>query len=77
MNARIAFTLSAVFMLSLSGCATQSQADQQTRQLIEINNTLKQMQASQQVSMALQQTQVSLQQQSNNEQMLQRKAGSR
>lgn len=77
MNVRHAFALSAVFMLSLSGCATQSQVDQQTKQMIQMNATLKQLQTAQQVSIALQQTQVSLQQQSNNEQMLQRKAGSR
>jgi murein lipoprotein len=77
MNVRHAFVLSAVFMLSLSGCATQSQVDQQTQQMIQMNATLKQLQTAQQVSIALQQTQVSLQQQSNNEQMLQRKAGSR
>jgi murein lipoprotein len=76
MNARIALALSAFFMLSLSGCATQAQMDQQTRQLIEINNTLKQMQASQQVSIALQQSQVALQAQGN-AQGTERKAGSR
>jgi murein lipoprotein len=76
MNVRTALTLSAVFMLSLSGCATQSQVDQQTRQLIEVNNTLKQIQAAQQVSIALQQNQVSLQVQGN-AQALQRQAGSR
>lgn len=75
MNVRTALTLSAVFMLSLSGCATQSQVDQQTRQLIEVNNTLKQIQVAQQVSIALQQSQVGLQVQSNT-QALQRQAGS-
>lgn len=76
MNARIALTLSALFMLSLSGCATQSQADQQTRQLMEISTTLKMMQASQQVSIALQQRQVAHQAQGN-AQDIERKAGSR
>ncbi|NJP03491.1 hypothetical protein HBH25_21885 [Pseudomonas sp. hsmgli-8] len=75
MNVRTALTLSAVFMLSLSGCATQSQVDQQTRQLIEVNNTLKQIQVAQQVAIALQQNQVTLQVQGN-AQALQRQAGS-
>ena len=75
MNVRTALTLSAVFMLSLSGCATQSQVDQQTRQLIEVNNTLKQIQVAQQVAIALQQNQVALQVQGN-AQALQRQAGS-
>ncbi|RMS51633.1 hypothetical protein ALP66_05387, partial [Pseudomonas amygdali pv. photiniae] len=33
MNVRTALTLSAVFMLSLTGCATQSQLDRQANQL--------------------------------------------
>lgn len=76
MNVRHAFALSAVFMLFLSGCATQSQPDQQTRQLIEMNATLKQLQTAQQVSIALQQKQVALQAQSN-AQAMQHQAGSR
>jgi len=75
MNVRTALTLPAVFMLSLSGCATRFQVDQQTRQLIEVNNTLKQIQVAQQVAIALQQNQVALQVQGN-AQALQRQAGS-
>lgn len=76
MNVRHAFALSAVFMLSLSGCATQSQVDQQTHQLEVISASLKQIQANQQQAIELQKLQVSLQQQGNNAQALQRKAGS-
>ncbi|KPW78856.1 Uncharacterized protein ALO81_03194 [Pseudomonas cannabina] len=77
MNVRTALTLSAVFMLSLTGCATQSQLDQQTNQLEVISASLKQIQANQQQSIELQKLQADLQQQSNNEQALQRQAGSR
>ncbi|KPB17959.1 hypothetical protein [Pseudomonas amygdali] len=77
MNVRTALTLSAVFMLSLSGCATQSQLDRQSNQLEVINASLKQIQANQQQSIDLQKLQADLQQQSNNEQALQRQAGSR
>jgi murein lipoprotein len=76
MIARTVLTLSALFMLSLTGCATQSQADQQTKQLIEMNTTLKQLQTAQQVSIALQSKQVALQAQSN-AQAVQHQAGSR
>ncbi|RMN24780.1 hypothetical protein, partial [Pseudomonas savastanoi] len=72
-----ALTLSAVFMLSLTGCATQSQVDRQTNQLEVISTSLKQIQANQQQSIELQKLQADLQQQSNNEQAFQRQAGSR
>ncbi|GKQ32344.1 hypothetical protein PSTH1771_24325 [Pseudomonas syringae pv. theae] len=77
MNVRTALTLSAVFMLSLTGCATQSQVDEQTHLLEVISATLKQMQANQQVAIALQQSQLALQSQSNNAQAIERQAGSR
>ncbi|WP_024668969.1 hypothetical protein [Pseudomonas tremae] len=77
MNVRTALTLSAVFMLSLTGCATQSQLDRQSNQLEVISASLKQIQANQQQSIALQKLQADLQQQSNNEQALQRQAGGR
>ncbi|KPX03478.1 Uncharacterized protein ALO73_05074 [Pseudomonas syringae pv. daphniphylli] len=64
-------------MLSLTGCATQSQVDRQTNQLEVISASLKQIQANQQQSIELQKLQADLQQQSNNEQALQRQAGSR
>nr|WP_235654513.1 hypothetical protein [Pseudomonas amygdali] len=54
MNVRTALTLSAVFMLSLTGCATQSQLDRQSNQLEVISASLKQIQANQQQSIALQ-----------------------
>ncbi|KOP50877.1 hypothetical protein OX88_27255, partial [Pseudomonas coronafaciens pv. porri] len=72
-----ALTLSAVFMLSLTGCATQSQVDEQTHMLEVISATLKQMQANQQVAIALQQSQTALQAQSNEAQAIERQAGSR
>ncbi|WP_235668046.1 hypothetical protein, partial [Pseudomonas amygdali] len=65
------------FMLSLTGCATQSQVDRQANQLEVISASLKQVQANQQVSIALQHQQAALQAQSNNEQTLQRQAGGR
>nr|WP_238986165.1 hypothetical protein [Pseudomonas syringae] len=77
MNVRTALTLSAVFMLSLTGCATQSQFDRQSNQLEVISASLNQIQANQQQSIELQKLQADLQQQSNNEQTLQRQAGSR
>ncbi|KAA8688740.1 hypothetical protein AL053_28355 [Pseudomonas savastanoi pv. fraxini] len=77
MNVRTALTLSAVFMLSLTGCATQSQVDRQSNQLEVISASLKQIQANQQQSIDLQKLQADLQQQSNNEQALQRQAWSR
>ncbi|RMU65023.1 hypothetical protein ALP25_200102 [Pseudomonas syringae pv. syringae] len=77
MNVRTALTLSAVFMLSLTGCATQSQVDRQSNQLEVISASLKQIQANQQQSIELQKLQADLQQQSNNEQALQRQARSR
>lgn len=77
MNVRTALTLSAVFMLSLTGCATQSRVDEQTHMLEVISASLKQIQANQQQSIELQKLQADLQQQSNNEQAFQRQAGSR
>ncbi|KWT12095.1 hypothetical protein CFBP3846_P400065 (plasmid) [Pseudomonas syringae pv. avii] len=77
MNVRTALTLSAVFMLSLTGCATQSQVDEQTHMLEVISATLKQMQANQQVAIALQQSQTALQAQSNETQAIERQTGSR
>ncbi|GKS07404.1 hypothetical protein PSTH1771_20330 [Pseudomonas syringae pv. theae] len=77
MNVRTALTLSAVFMLSLTGCATQSQVDEQTHLLEVISASLKQIQANQQQSIELQHQQAALQAQSNNEQALQRQAGGR
>lgn len=77
MNVRTALTLSAMFMLSLTGCATQSQLDRQANQLEVISASLKQIQANQQVSIALQHQQAALQAQSNEAQAIERQAGSR
>ncbi|MDG6381273.1 hypothetical protein QCD83_20655 [Pseudomonas savastanoi pv. phaseolicola] len=77
MNVRTALTLSAVFMLSLTGCATQPQVDEQTHMLEVISASLKQIQANQQVSIALQHQQAALQAQSNEAQAIERQAGSR
>lgn len=77
MNVRTALTLSAVFMLPLTGCATQSQLDRQANQLEVISASLKQIQANQQVSIALQHQQAALQAQSNEAQAIELRAGSR
>ncbi|MCD5997372.1 hypothetical protein KDX38_27820 [Pseudomonas sp. CDFA 602] len=77
MNVSTALTLSAVFMVSLTGCATQSQADRQANQLEVISYSLKQIQANQQVSIALQHQQAVLQAQSNEAQAVERRAGGR
>nr|WP_015061872.1 hypothetical protein [Pseudomonas syringae]AFK89150.1 hypothetical protein [Pseudomonas syringae] len=77
MNVRTALTLSAMFMLSLTGCATQSQLDRQANQLEVISASLKQIQANQQVSIALQHQQAALQAQSNEVQAIERQAGTR
>lgn len=76
MNVRTAFTLSTVWVLLLAGCASQSPVDQQVRQLMEIENTLKQVQAGQQQSIELQKLQIELQRQSNNDQWARSKTGS-
>lgn len=70
MNTRISFAVSAMIMLGLTGCATQSQLQEQTAQLQVIQMTLAQIQASQQQAISLQKTQAALQAQSNNLQMV-------
>ena len=77
MKTRIAFTLSALLMMSLTGCATQAQIEQQNRQLETISVSLKQIQANQQPGLELQRTQAALQAQGNALQTMQRQAGSR
>lgn len=77
MKTRIAFTLSALLMMSLTGCATQAQIEQQNRQLETISVSLKQIQANQQTGLELQRTQAALQAQGNALQTMQRQAGSR
>ena len=75
MKMRIA--LSALFLLSLAGCATQAQVEQQTRQLEVISATLNQIQANQLASLEQQKAQTALQAQNNNLQAIERQAGSR
>ena len=77
MKTRIAFTLSTLLMMSLTGCATQAQIEQQNRQLETISVSLKQIQANQQTGLELQRTQAALQAQGNALQTMQRQAGSR
>lgn len=51
---------SALALLSLGGCATQSQIEQQTAQLTAVKVTLAHIQANQAHSLALQKSQVAL-----------------
>lgn len=69
MNTRISFAVSAMIMLGLTGCDTQSQLQEQTTQLQVIQMTLAQIQVSQQQAISLQKTQAALQAQNNNLQM--------
>jgi len=70
MNTRISFAVSAMIMLGLTGCATQSQVAEQSSQLQAIHLTLMQIQANQQQALELQKTQAALQVQSNNQQAI-------
>lgn len=63
--------VSALALLSLTGCASHSQLDQQNKQLVAIEATLVQIQAAQAESLALQKTQTSLQVESKNLQTMQ------
>lgn len=71
--------LSALALLSLTGCASQSQIEEQNRQLASINVALTQIQANQAESLSLQKMQTKLQVETHNvqnaqfQQQLQRK----
>jgi murein lipoprotein len=66
MKARITFAASALALLSLTGCASQSQIEEQNKQLAAINVTLTQIQAAQAESLTLQKMQTKLQVESHN-----------
>lgn len=79
MKARITLAASALALLSLTGCASQSQIEEQNKQLTAINVTLTQIHATQVESLALQKIQTSVQvdthnlQNAQSQQQLQRK----
>jgi murein lipoprotein len=79
MSTHISFAVSVLIVLSLTGCASQSQIAQQTNQLQAIEVTLAQIQVNQRQAIELQNTQIALQMQSNSAQamQMQRQAGSR
>ncbi len=65
MKTNYALVVSAFALLSLGGCASQDQIDQQTEQLTAINASLAQIQANQVEAVTLQKQQAALQIQSN------------
>lgn len=79
MSTHISFAVSVLIVLSLTGCASQSQIAQQTNQLQAIEVTLAQIQVNQRQAIELQNTQIALQMQSNSAQamQMQRQARSR
>nr|WP_228857572.1 hypothetical protein [Pseudomonas syringae] len=58
--------LSVLTLLSLTGCASQSQIEEQNRQLASINVALTQIQANQAESLSLQKMQTKLQFETHN-----------
>ena len=69
MKTRITLGAAALAILSLTGCASQAQIDEQNKQLEAINVTLTQMQAVQAESLALQKMQAKIQVESHNQQV--------
>ncbi|MDY7563461.1 hypothetical protein [Pseudomonas sp. AB6] len=63
--------VSVLALLSLAGCASQSQIEEQNNQLAVISATLKQIQATQAEALVLQQMQTSVQIESKNLQTVQ------
>lgn len=66
MKARITLASSVLALLSLTGCASQSQIEEQNKQLTAINVTLMQIQATQAESLTLQKMQTKLQVETHN-----------
>ncbi|MEE5177149.1 hypothetical protein V2K54_25900 [Pseudomonas alliivorans] len=60
MKTRITLGAAALGILSLTGCASQSQIDEQNKQLAAINVTLTQIQATQAQQFALQKVQTNI-----------------
>ncbi len=66
MKARIILAASTMALLSLTGCASQAQIDEQNKQLASMNNSLVQIQENQLKSMEYQKAQLTYQQQQVN-----------
>ncbi|WP_456017491.1 hypothetical protein [Pseudomonas fluorescens] len=60
MKTRITLGAAALAILSLTGCASQAQIDEQNKQLAAINVTLTQIQATQAQQFALQKVQTNI-----------------
>jgi murein lipoprotein len=60
MKIRMPFVASALALMSLTGCATHSQIEEQNKQLTEINLSLKVLQAQQASTLAMQQVQTKM-----------------
>lgn len=67
MKARITLGAAALAVLSLTGCASQAQIDEQNKQLAAINASLTQIQAVQAESLDLQKMQTKIQVESHNQ----------
>lgn len=63
MKSHITLAATALALLSLSGCASQSQIDEQNKQLANLNLSLQQIQQNQLKSMEYQKAQIAYQQQ--------------
>lgn len=69
-NTRI-LLITALSAVSLGGCASQSQLDEQTKQLAEINTSLIRIQANQAALLEVQKAQLANQVESRNAQLMQ------
>ncbi|MCS3472637.1 murein lipoprotein [Pseudomonas sp. JUb42] len=67
MKTRITLCAAALVILSLTGCASQAQIDEQNKQLAAINVSLTQIQAVQAESLELQKMQAKIQVESHNQ----------
>ncbi len=67
MKTRITLGAAALAILSLTGCASQAQIDEQNKQLAAINVSLTQIQAVQAESLELQKMQAKIQVESHNQ----------
>jgi murein lipoprotein len=71
MKTRITLAASVLALLSLTGCASQSQIEEQNKQLAAINVTLAKIQANQAEAFALQKIQTNIQMDTHNLQVQQ------
>lgn len=67
MKTRVTLSAAALAILSLTGCASQAQIDEQNKQLAAINVSLTQIQAVQAESLELQKMQAKIQVESHNQ----------